>query len=190
VRWQCGSSAAEAGVAVGVDLGGWSSSEHLAQGTIPVLSTVVFSNGLSSRIRIDRDLQDCNNRHGLCQLDDTPPPPYFTCTASSKILLPPPLTSLSLPPYTHTQPHHCSIVLRVADGATVSIAYGSGDPEPVATLSQVEMLSTNLNELTALLQLTRDEAASRGASLNDLSATVSELVGGTPPSPPPPPTAV
>lgn len=75
--------------------------------------------------------------------------------------------------------HNCSIVLRVADGAAVSIAYGLGKPEPVATRSEVETLSSNLNDLTALLQLTRNEALGRDARLDEMSAAVSGLAFGT-----------
>jgi hypothetical protein len=75
-------------------------------------------------------------------------------------------------------------VLRVADGAAVSIAYGKGEPQPVATRSQVELLATNLNELTVLLQLTRNEAANRNTRLEEVTATVTGLSGGMTPPPP------
>jgi hypothetical protein len=53
------------------------------------------------------------------------------------------------------------------DGAAVSIVYGNGVPQSVVTQTDVNKLASKLNDLTALLQLTRNEAAQRDLAINE-----------------------
>jgi hypothetical protein len=61
------------------------------------------------------------------------------------------------------------------DGAAVSIVYGSGVPQSVVTQTDVDMLASKLNDLTALLQLTRNEAAQRDITINEGTKAIDSL---------------
>ena len=65
---------------------------------------------------------------------------------------------------------YISIILRVAEGSSVSIAYGNAEPEAMVTRQE-------LDDVVALLSMTRNEATRRDTAMKAMQSTLDALAG-------------